>query len=139
MKSSPFQIKNKGTYLQNKQKVRCRQCFRHAELQRARDCVFSSRSDLPTCFCLRCWHSNTNYTWNITPTHKNSLLSYVRWDPHWCLLSFAFFQFTNLARMRSDILGPLSRAPPPLSLRMGGGCRSLFSPFSQLVSASYCL
>lgn len=97
----------KGNYLQNKQKVRCRQWFRHAELRRARDCVFSSRSPLPTCFCLRCWHSNTNYTWNITPTHKNSLLSYVRWDPRWCLLSFAFFPFTNLARTRSDIPGSL--------------------------------
>lgn len=90
MKFSPFHIK-KRNYLQYKQKVRCRQCFRHAELQRGRDCVFSPRSDLPTCFCLKCWHSNTNYTWNIIPTHKKSLLSYVRWDPHWCLLSFAFF------------------------------------------------
>lgn len=108
--------------MQNKQKVRCRQCFRNAELRGARDCVFSSRSPLPTCFCLRCWHSNTNYTWNITPTHKNSLLSYVRWDPRWCLLSLAFFPFTNLERTRSDIPGPLSRAtaPPPLSVITGG-------------------
>lgn len=57
---------------------------------------------------MRCWHSNTNYTWNITPTHKNSLLSYVRWDPCWCLLSFAFFPFTNLAQRRPDIPGPRS-------------------------------
>lgn len=123
VKSSCYKWKKKKwNYLQNKQKVRCRQCFRRAELQRARDCVFSSRSPLPTCLCLRCWHSNTNYTWNITPTHKNSLLSYVRWDPRWCLLSFAFFPFTNLAQTRSDNPGSLARAttPPPLSFITGG-------------------
>lgn len=95
---------------------------------------------LSRCFCLRCWHSNTNYTWNITPTHKNSLLSYVRWDPCWCLLSFAFFPFTNLAQRRPDIPGPRSLPRCASSAVFHWGeCCSLFSPFSQLVSTSYCL
>lgn len=33
-------------------------------------CVFTSWTIFCRCFCLRCWHSNTSYTWNTTPAYK---------------------------------------------------------------------
>lgn len=83
--------------------------------------------------CLRCWHSNTNYTRNITPTYK------THYYPTWGGI---------LADVCSALLFPLTHLPlhtprrhhwPTLlhclSLTNTGG---LFSPFSLPVSTSHC-
>lgn len=58
-----------------------------------KECVFISCTIFWRCFCLRCWHSNSGYPWNITPTYKTHYNP--MWSSHWCLLSFAFSTHTH--------------------------------------------
>lgn len=46
-------------------------CCMHRHSESAMHNVFTSWTIFCRCFCLRCWHSNTNYARNITPTYKS--------------------------------------------------------------------
>lgn len=89
-------------------------------------CVFTSWSLFCRCFCLRCWHSNTNYTWNITPTYK------THYYPTWGGI---------LADVCSALLFPFTHSPrrhrwATLALRLLR-CLSLGNPAVCLVLSIY--
>lgn len=59
--------------------------------------------------CLRCWHSNTNYTWNTTPTHKTRYYPTRGGILADICSAFAFFHsHTCLSALPADTTDPLS-------------------------------
>ena len=83
--------------------------------------------------CLRCWHSNTNYTRNITPTYKTHY--YPTWGGILAdVCSALLFPFTHL-----PLHTPRRHHWPTLLHRLSlSNTGGLFSPFSLPVSTSHC-
>ena len=98
-------------------------------------CVFTSWTIFCRCFCLRCclrcWHSNTNYTWNITPTYKTHY--YPTWGGiHADVCSALLFPLTH-----SPLHTPRRHHWPTLTLRRLLHCLSLTNAAVCLVLSLY--